>query len=105
MRTCVPIKPANTIETCSLGTRVLKKTAKNDTSLQNENTCFDKNQRRRYKLVTWEQMLRNKPVKNDMRTEAQKNPEIKRYENRGSEKTEENDMSTERPKAPQKKTI
>jgi hypothetical protein len=45
------------MQTCCLGTRALKKTAKNDTSFQYEKKGSDKNHQRQYKRVAWEHML------------------------------------------------
>jgi hypothetical protein len=50
-------KQAKTMQTCCLGTRALKKTAKNDTSFQYEKKGSDKNHQRQYKRVAWEHML------------------------------------------------
>jgi hypothetical protein len=45
------------MQTCCLGTRALKKTAKNVTSFQYEKKGSDKNQQRQYKRVACEHML------------------------------------------------
>ena len=69
-------------------TRAPTKTSEDDTNLQPGNTCSAKiSAKNDTDLRKVEQMPRNKPVENDMRTKAPRKPPRKnKYENRGSEK-------------------